>query len=119
MWLRRELREHGRLFLQEARPVIGAEGLLGVVALFEFIRSFVEPPVHFVIVHGQIVEHRSLIHPSWGWLCIVLGVALFAEARVVHRLIRAHGPEPELIHLSPKQLADYTTALGPSQERES
>ena len=93
--------------------MIGAEGLLGVVALVAFIKSLVEPPTHVVVVHGRLVEQQSSIHPSWGWLCIVLGIALFAEARAVHRLLRARGPEPELIRLTPKQRASSTCGRAP------
>jgi hypothetical protein len=66
-----------------------------------------------VVVHGRLVEQQSSIHPSWGWLCIVLDIALFAEARAVHRLLRAHGPGPELIRLTPKQRASSTCGRAP------
>jgi hypothetical protein len=81
--------EHAVLFCREFKTVVGVAGILGVLALAEFVRS--------------AIEHE---HPSWGWLCVVLGVALLAEARIVHRLL---GGEEDggKIALTPQQLAEY------------
>jgi hypothetical protein len=100
------IREHGQLFGEQAKAVIGVEGFLGVVALFEFVKSFLHRPTHLVLMHGHIVKQPQPIHPSWGWLSIALGVALFAETTVVHRLLRERDGTGK-ISMTTKQLADF------------
>ena len=116
MRFRRELREHWRQFRREARLVMGAEGILGVLALYQFIKSIVERTGHIVLVHGRLVEQHEAIHPSWGWLCLALGIALFAEARIAHRLLGERDADPELIPFTPRQLAEYTNAIKSPEE---
>lgn len=50
----------------------GVEGVFGLFGLYEFVKS--------------LIEHHH--HPSWGWLCVVLAVAFFAELRVAHSLLK-------------------------------
>ncbi len=82
--------------------MIGAEGIVGAAALYGFISSLLQPP----------------IRPSWVWLCLILAVALFAEVRVVHRLVGTRTEDSEVIKMTPKQLADYTKRLqeSPSED---
>jgi hypothetical protein len=49
-------------------------------------------------------------------LCLALGIALFAEARVAHRLLGEPDADPELILFTPKQLAEYTNAIKSPEE---
>jgi hypothetical protein len=70
--------------MEQAKALIGVEGFLGAWALYEFIKSLVVRPTH--VVHGHAI--RGTVSPSWGWLCVLAVVALFAEMTVVHRLLR-------------------------------
>jgi hypothetical protein len=96
------IREHGRLFGEQTKAMIGVEGVLGAVALYAFVRSLVEHPTR--TLHGHVV--REAIQPSWGWLCVALGVALVAEFSVVHRLLREREGTGK-ISLTPQELAEF------------